>query len=443
MLNDLTLTELGARLRDGRLSPLDLEAEARAANTHGAYVHVNAERSMLLAASADAAFSAGVDLGPLQGIPVSIKDLYGVPGFPTAAGSPRRLPAAWERPGPVVARALGQLAVVMGKTHTVEFAFGGLGTNPHHPTPRNPCDPETPRAPGGSSAGAGVSLAEGSALVALGTDTAGSVRIPASWTGQVGLKTTRGRWSTDGIVPLSTTLDTAGVLTRTVADLRVAFGALDPEAGEDIEPVEVSALRLGRPDELVYDGCSPGVAEAVEAALGTLAARGARVERVALPEVNEAYALFNVGGPVATELYQFLSEDLPAWLAGLDPNVRARLAGAGELPAHEYLRRLRAMARLAASAAERLRPVDVVVTPTVANTPPPLAEIATPEGYRAANGLCLRNTGVVSYLGLCAVTLPVGRDAAGMPVGMQLVGRPGSEPRLLAVAAAIERALAG
>ncbi|TNF35140.1 MAG: amidase [Deltaproteobacteria bacterium] len=442
-MRDLTLNELGRRLRDGRLSAVELAAEARANDTHGAYVSVDEARTRAAAEAADAAFRAGVDLGPLQGIPVSVKDLYGVPGFPTAAGSPRRLPAAWEQAGPVVGRALSQLAVVTGKTHTVEFAFGGIGTNPHHPTPRNPCDPQTPRAPGGSSAGAGVSLAEGSAALAFGTDTAGSVRIPAAWTGQVGLKTTKGRWSTDGIVPLSTTLDTAGILARSITDLRVGFEALDPSGDARAEDVVLSGLRLGRPDGLFFEGCSPGVVEAVEAALLALSTRGARITAAALPEAAPAYALFNVGGPVATELHEFLGSELPAWLDGLDPNVRARLAGAGELPAHEYLRRRREMARLAASAAERLSAVDVLVTPTVANTPPPLAEIATPEAYKAANVLCLRNTGVVSYLGLCAITLPVGTDAAGMPVGLQLVGRPMSEPRLLAIAATIAQALGG
>jgi len=442
-MKGMALSELGRRLRDGGLSAVELAAEARAADTHGAYVYVDEERTRRQAAAADAAFAAGVDLGPLQGIPVSVKDLYGVPGFPTAAGSPRSLPEAWEQAGPVVGAALSQLAVVTGKTHTVEFAFGGLGTNPHHPTPRNPASPGVPRAPGGSSAGAGVSLAEGSAALAFGTDTAGSVRIPAAWTGQAGLKTTKGRWSTDGIVPLSTTLDTAGILAPSVTDLRVAFSALDPHGPVDGGEVALAGLRIGRSDDLVWEGCSPGVVEAVDAALEVLGRAGARVVPAALPEVTPAYALFNLGGPVATELYQFLSGELPGWLEGLDPNVRARLAGAGELPAHEYLRRLREMARLAASAAERLRAVDVLVTPTVANTPPTLDAIATPETYKAENVLCLRNTGVVSYLGLCAVTVPAGVDAAGMPVGMQLVGRPMSEGRLLAIAAAVERALLG
>ncbi|HJL05927.1 MAG TPA: amidase [Polyangiaceae bacterium LLY-WYZ-15_(1-7)] len=434
------LAELAAGLRAGAFTAADLAEEALAQQRLGAYHHVDPERTRAGARAADAAFAAGRDLGPLQGLPLSVKDLYGVPGFPIHAGSPARLPARFEAAGPLLGRALDQLAVVTGKTHTVEFAFGGVGTNPHYPTPRNPWDADAPRAPGGSSAGAGVSLAEGSAVVAFGTDTAGSVRIPAAWTGQVGMKTTKGRWSTEGIVPLSTTLDTPGVLTRTVADQIVAFRALDPAPGP-LPSVALEGLRLGRCDAVFFEECSPGVAEAVEEALAELAGAGARVRPLELPMLPEIVALFGQGGPVSTELYFFLREELPDWYAGLDPNVQARIGDAGNLPAHEYLRRRARMAALGAEAAAALEAVDVLVTPTVANTPPRLDAIATTESYKPANLLCLRNTCVVSYLGLCALTLPCGRDAAGMPVGLQLVAGPHQEERLLAVARAIEAKL--
>lgn len=438
---ELSIADIGARLRSGELRVRDLAERALARMALGAYHHVDPERTRRQAEAADGAFQSGYDLGPLQGLPVSVKDLYGVPGFPVFAGSPRRLPERFERPGPVVRAAVEQLAVVVGKTHTVEFAFGGVGTNPHHPTPVNPWDAEHHRAPGGSSAGAGVSLSEGSAFLAFGTDTAGSVRIPASWTGNVGLKTTKGRWSTEGIVPLSTTLDTAGILTRTVEDLVTAFAAIDDRAKGPLGEARVGGLRIGRCDRPLFEDCSPGVVEAIDAALAELERAGGRVVELDVPEMVPTRELFDQGGPVSIELHHFLTSELPEWYESLDPNVRARVGDAGSLPATEYLRRLGAMQRMAVAVDDRLRAVDVLVSPTVANTPPRLADIDRPETYRPENLLCLRNTCIPSYLGLCALTLPVGRDAAGMPVGMQLVAPAFEERRLLAVALAFERVL--
>ena len=291
--------------------------------------------------------------------------------------------------------------------------------------------------PGGSSAGAGVSLQEGSAVLAFGTDTAGSVRIPAAWTGTVGLKTTAGRWSTAGIVPLSSTLDTAGILTRTVADAVVAFGALDPHPEPVARGLDVAGIRFGRGPSVFWENASRGVVEAVEAALGEVRATTTDVD---LP-ANEALELFGVGGPVSAELDGFLAWVLPEVRETLDPNVAARVASAGDLPVREYWRRRHRMVALAAEARRAFADVDVVVTPTVANTPPTVASLADPAAYRTQNLLCLRNTSVVSYLGLCAVSIPCGLDAAGMPVGLHLIGPPGAEARVLAIALALETRL--
>ena len=383
--------------------------------------------------------------GPLWGVPVSVKDLYGVSGWPTHAGMRRRLPEAWEREGPLVRRLAGQGAVLVGKTHTVELAFGGLGTNPHWPVPRNPWDARVHRVPGGSSSGAGVSLAEGSALLALGTDTAGSVRIPASFTGQVGLKTSPSRWSTAGIVPLSPTLDTPGLLARSVADARIAFSALDrdpprrPDPRDALRPLR--GARIARLEPLLWDDLDPGIGEALERALAEVASAGARIEAIELPEVREALELFHAGGPVSAELAAFLAQELPGRRAELDPHVEARLAGAEQLTAVEYLARLRRMERMRRAASARLEPFDLVAAPTVAITPPPLTELADPGAYRRANLAALRNTAVLSYLGACAVSLPVGLDRAGMPVGLQLALPGGGDDELLALAASVEGVL--
>ncbi len=435
------LSEVAARLRSTTLTARALVETALDNNRLGAYREVDAARTLAQADAADALFRSGEASAPLQGLPISIKDLFGVPGYATYAGSPRRLPASFEQPGPVVDTLLAQHACITGKTHTVEFAFGGVGTNPHYETPTNPWDAAHARAPGGSSAGAGISLCEGSALLALGTDTAGSVRIPASWTGNVGLKTTRGRWSTAGVVPLSTTLDTVGLLARTAEDLAYGFAALDSKTDlASRVPPSPNTLRLGRCDTLLFDHCSDGVVEAVEDALSELTSAGATLSPKALPQVEASFALFLQGGPVAPEAGRFLTSELPGWLATMDPNVRSRIGDAAQLPEAEYQMRLSTLAALSASLDEQLQDVDALVAPTVANTPPRLADLDA-DTYPRENLLCLRNTSIANYLGLCAVTLPVGLDAAGMPVGLMLMARGGQDARLVGLAQALERQL--
>ena len=438
---DLPLPEIAVRLADGRLRARELTeaAQARHDPRLNAYKTWAPEFALRQADAADAAFAAGNCLGQLQGIPVSVKDLYGVAGLPVFAGSPRELPAAWQREGPLVRALRNQLAVLMGKTHTVEFAFGGLGTNTHWPAPWNPQDRKVHRAPGGSSSGAGVSLGEGTALLALGTDTAGSVRIPASVTGNAGIKTTKGRWSTEGVVPLSPTFDTTGLLARSVADLAFAFQELD---GGAVMPLQdLSGVKLGIAERFFWEGTSPGISERVAEALQMAEGAGARTKELALPATAELFEIYHKGGIVSCELYRFLSSELPAWIETLDPRVRRRMEAGKLLPAWEYLQRTERYSALAAGASEVLRDVDALVSPTVPISPPPVAELADDEVYMRTNMLTLRNTCVASFLGLCAVTLPCGHDAIGMPVGLQLMGRPGSETRLLAIAAGLERLL--
>ena len=449
---DRPLSAVAAALREGKIAALELaEAAIARHDAHGAtlaaYKSWMPDDALLQARAADAALASGNLLGPLHGIPISVKDLYGVKGWPTSAGTAKELPAKWQAEGPVVARLRRQLAVLMGKTHTVELAFGGIGLNPHWGTPRNPWDAKTHRAPGGSSSGAGVSLCEGSALVALGTDTGGSVRIPASVTGTVGLKTTARRWSTAGIVPLSHTLDTAGVLARSVADAAYAFAAIDPAwpEGESTErriaEPAPSELRIGVAGAPLWDECSPGIAEAARKALDELAKKGARLEEVAIPQAKASIELMQTGSVVSAECDAFLEAELPGWREHLDPIIVMRIADGGAIPARELLLRYRRMGELARSAAESFAGVDVIAAPTIPVTPPAIDEVAEIAQYRRANMSMLRNTYVANFLGLCAITMPAGLDKAGMPVGLQLYGRAGDEERLLGVALAAERVL--
>ena len=438
-LSSTTIAELGQALRAGRVTARGLLEQALANRNEalGAYKLWMPDGAARTAALADAAFAEGLDFGPLQGLPVSVKDLYGLAGAPTHAGAPKPLPACWEAEGPVVAAVRRGLAVITGKTHTVEFAFGGIGSNPHWGTPRNPWGGASHRVPGGSSAGAGVSLLEGTAVAALGSDTAGSVRVPASFTGTVGVKTSYGRWSLEGIVPLSPSLDTAGVLTRSVEDAAFAFAAIDPVCRATPEPRDPAGLRLGVVERF-FEDCGPGVAETVRAALAELEDRGAEVMSFDFPEIAIADEVFSKGGLAVPEFVAFIENELPEFKATLDANVRSRFEIFGLTTATDYLGRKMRLARAAAAASARLAAIDAVVGPTTPITAPLLQHASEGEGYRTHNMAALRNTMPGNMLALCGLTIPAGLDGDGMPVGLQLLAGHGMDERLMAVGLAVE-----
>jgi len=395
---DKPLAELGRALRSSEVLARDLFEEARDAHVKfggalSAYRIWDEQRARAQAGDADAAFRAGEDHGPLQGIPVSVKDLFGLDYLDTFAGSPKKLPDKWIA--------------------------------------------------GGSSSGAGVSLIEGSALVALGTDTAGSVRVPASVTGTVGLKITAGRWPIDGIVPLSPTLDTPGILTRSVADAALVFELIDAHcAGRGTKPIvtaaDLGALRIGIAEQHFWDECDDDIAAAVHQSLGELEAAGATLIQIELPEVEDAFDLFCQGSVVSCELRAFLDDELPGWLETADPNIAYRMSSALELDSDEIQQRRIRMDAIAKSANSKMQDVDIVISPTVPVTAPKLADIAEQKAYSRANLSVLRNTCIANLLKLCAITLPVALDGKGMPVGLQCLAPAGEEDRLLGAALAIE-----
>jgi aspartyl-tRNA(Asn)/glutamyl-tRNA(Gln) amidotransferase subunit A len=347
----------------------------------------------------------------------------------------------------VIATMRRQLGVFMGKTHMVEFAFGGTGQNHHWGAPRNPWGADAHRSAGGSSSGAGVSLLEGSALLAMGSDTAGSVRIPAAMTGTVGIKVTLGRWSAAGVVPLSPTFDTPGLLARSVEDAAFGFAAIDPLLADPlrylgrISRLEIAGVRIGMGDPFLWGECDQGIAEAAKAALDALAAKGALLRQHDFPEARGAYDIFIEGGFSAIELRSFLDQELPQWRAELDPIMLPAVNGAETLSARDYLARLHRVRQLARRVEPRFDDVEVIATPTLCATVPVMSEVTAAEGHWRVNRRLVRNTVGVNYLGLCAITLPVGLDRARMPVGLQLIAPPGNEERLIAVALAAERVL--
>jgi aspartyl-tRNA(Asn)/glutamyl-tRNA(Gln) amidotransferase subunit A len=447
------LIEIARDLRERRASARELiEAAIARHERFGERLHAYSfwapDQARAVAKAADAAFAAGVSAGPLQGLPVSLKDLFAAAGYPCFAGSSRRLPAEpWERDGPLVARLRRQLGVIMGKTHMVEFAFGGTGRNSHHGAPYNPWDATAHRSVGGSSSGAGVSLLEGSAVLAFGSDTAGSVRIPACMTGNAGLKVTIGRWSTDGVVPLSFTFDTPGLLARNVCDLAYGFAALDP-AGIDPHALiaqagtrDLAGIRIGVGDPFLWHDCDPGIAETVQDAVDTLVRAGAIARDFTLPEAEAAYGVFLEGGLSAVELRSFLDRELPEWLDQLDLVIAPAVRNAESLSAREYLARTARLRDLARAAQPRLDLVDVIASPTLCLRPPLMSDVADADSHLRVNRRIVRNTAWVNYLGLCAITMPVGRDVAGMPVGLQLTAPAHAEEKLLTIALAAERVL--
>ena len=443
------LAKISAALKDGKLSAIELNEQVIARHDHWdnqlkAYKTWNSGKIRKQARAADSAFKTGSPLGPLHGIPISVKDLYGAEGYPVFAGSPRQLPPEYEAEGPVISSVRNQLCVISGKTHTVEFAFGGLGTNAHWGTPRNPWDAKNHRVPGGSSAGAGVSLLEGSALIAFGTDTGGSVRIPASMTGNIGIKSTRGRWSTEGIVPLSTTFDTPGILAKSVADAVFAFDAIDPKRRQISKPIEardINTVTIATTKDFFWDLCQDDIAAVVESAITELSTAGARTTNIDLPEAHEAVQVMAKGTIAATEGYQHLLSKLPGWIDTLDPNVASRMLAGRDAKTSDYQKALRQIERLWDLANERLGSVDVLAVPTVPITPPKVDEVVEKKDYTIKNMMALSNTMAANALDLCAVTIPAGLDKTGMPAGLQLIAKAHAEENLLAVALAVENIL--
>ena len=412
-----------------------------------AYKHLDAEGARASARAADQLLDKGGAVPPLCGVPISVKDLYGVRGMPTFAGTAKQLPDVWAEDGWLVGALRAQGAVFVGKTHTVELAYGAVGINPHWGTPWNPWDADEHRVPGGSSCGAGVSLWEGSALLALGSDTGGSIRIPASMTGTVGHKTSKGRWPTTGVVPLSSTLDTVGALTRSVEDSIYFFGAVDPAWEHpssllaECEALASAGMRIALPHCTIWGDCQADIGLVLAQALTELGNADCSIVGVDGALLDQAEHLYMNGGMPGAECTDFLARDLPGWMDILHPTVGERLAHAPSLSSSTYAETVAARSGMVAAAGTLFEQCDVLALPTAMITPPTVAECAKFETYVATNAAALRPTCAVGMLGLCSVTIPVGLDQLGMPVGLQLVAPDGRDELALAAALAVERTL--
>lgn len=402
-----------------------------------AFVSVDAQGARAAADACDGLRAAGVPLPPYAGIPLSIKDLFDIEGQVTRAGS-RALddaaPAAADAPAVARLRAAG--FIILGRTNMTEFAYSGLGLNPHYGTPRGIWDRQNGRVPGGSSSGAAISVADGMAHGALGTDTGGSCRIPAAFNGLTGFKPTAARVPRKGAVPLSATLDSVGPIARSVACCAALDAVLSGQARERWTP-DCRGLRLAVPRTVALDGLDDKVAADFSQAVSRLDAAGATIAEIDFPEFAEVAALQAKGGISAAESHAWHRALIERKADTYDPLVLTRILRGSEQSAADYIATITARDALVRRATQRLLGFDALLMPTVAVLPPRLDAVAAESDYLTTNLLVLRNATLINMIDGCAISLPISEPGTG-PVGLTLASHHGNDDALLALAAALE-----
>jgi aspartyl-tRNA(Asn)/glutamyl-tRNA(Gln) amidotransferase subunit A len=403
------------------------------------FLKVHADQARAAADYIDTLRRHGAARSRFAGIPISVKDLFDIAGDVTTAGSValRDAPAA-TRDATVVARIRAVGLIPIGRTNMTEFAFSGVGLNPHYDTPRNPYDRATGRMPGGSSSGAAVSVTDGMAVGALGTDTGGSCRIPAAVCGIVGYKPTAKRIPTDGVLPLSFTLDSVGPLAPTVACCAALDAMMAGEEPNDLPPWRLDGLRLAAPQTMVFDGMDSTVAGAYGDALSRLSKAGAKIVDMPFVEFNDVTTLNRYGGFAAAEAYAWHHKLIETKGALYDPRVLVRIMRGKDQDATQYIELIRARADLIRRVAAISSQFDALIMPTVPIVAPSLASLEAEEQFRTVNVLMLRNNTIANVLDRCAISIPCHRNGDA-PVGLMLVGEHGADRRLFSIAAAVEQ----
>jgi aspartyl-tRNA(Asn)/glutamyl-tRNA(Gln) amidotransferase subunit A len=441
MTNDLCARR--AAIQTGSVSLAHTLLEAREASLSEACRHVYVDSPAdVLAQAAAAPAETRPDSSPLCGLPISIKDLFDVAGQKTQAGSTvlaNRPAAAQDCPAVARLRAAGGL--IAGRTNMVEFAFSGVGINPHYGTPVNPADPAVARIPGGSSSGAAVSVATGAAYAALGSDTGGSLRIPAALCGLVGFKSTARLVPTDGALPLSTSLDTVGAVTCSVRDAMTLHEVLSGQR-VTVSGKPLAQMRLAIPQHLMLDSLEPAVAHAFSTSIQALRNAGAQIEDIKLGELGELAAINATGGLSAAESHAWHRGLLAQHQAQYDPRVVMRILKGASMSAADYIDLLTARKDWIARMRQALRGYDALLSPTVPLVAPAIAPLLTDDSaFFATNGLLLRNTSVVNMLDGCAISIPC--HAPGeLPVGLMLWQAEMHDDAVLNTALEVEAVLA-
>lgn len=437
------LHEFGRRFRSGELTS---EAATRAYLSRidaldgrlRAFEHVEHESSVSTARAMDELRQAGTDLGPLMGVPIAIKDLIAVNGMPTRAGTFLDVSDLIGSEGPVVAALRRAGCVIIGKTKTVEFALGATGISEPRGTPINPWDSSVSRLPGGSSSGSGVAVAAGLCAFALGSDTGGSVRVPAALNGIFGMKTTTGLLPNDGAFALARHLDSIGYLTRSAHDAAIVHGVL---TGKDaVAPASISGIRLGRPLNYFFDDLTAEVQSRTASALAALCDAGARIVEIEVPEAPEREVYFPTVLPVYL-LAELGRDRAEAGMGKMDPVVARRIGSGFDTKAVDLLQLEARRNTSRHTAVGQFEGVDAWVMPTTMSTAARLSDLDDPlAGMEAAFGVT-RNTQPGNYLDLCGVSIPIRSALGELPVGLQLLGPPNGDRQLLMTALACEQVL--
>lgn len=446
-----SIAQLSVLLQSGTLDPVDLVEETLAGiaghSDQAIFTTVTATRARMEAESARKRLREGRSRGALEGIPVAWKDLFDLEGLPTTAGSRVLKENAPATKDAAVVRALAEAGMVsVGRVNMSEFAFSGLGINPHYGTPRNPASPAGEhRIPGGSSSGSGVAVAAGLVPVSIGTDTGGSVRIPAAFNGVVGYKATRGRYSMEGVFPLAKSLDSLGPLCRTVQDAAWIDAAMRGLPVVDaLSRVDPANLSFAIPETVVFDGAEPAVVSIFEAAVERLMRAGASVRRTSFPEFTAIFDLMAKHGALVTaEAYVLHRARITGPQAmNMDPRVVKRTLLGENISLTDYMETLAARERLTAAFEARLRPRELLLSPTLPHVAPRLQPLLDDEDlFFQVNSQTLRNTLIGNFLDWCGVSLPCGSDTGGLPVGILVSGPRGLDLEVLAAGGTLEMLL--
>lgn len=439
-----TLAKLAEDLESGRTTARKLVEAclARIADPAGegqrTFLHVDKEAALAAADAMDGLRKVKAAPSRYAGIPVSIKDLFDIKGQVTRAGS-RALedsPPA-EQDAATVARLRRAGFVVIGRTNMTEFAYSGIGINPHYDTPKGAWNRSEGHVPGGSSSGAAVSVLDGMAHGALGTDTGGSCRIPAAFNGIVGYKPTQRRVPLDGSVPLSFSLDSIGPLARSVSCCAILDAVLANEPIAPLKPRPVKGMRLAVPTTIALDDLDAEISESFERALKTLADRGAIIERIEMAEFHDIGPMNAKGGFAASESYAWHRYLITSKGDVYDPRVSVRIMRGEAQSAADYIDLLNERRSLIARVNTRIAPYDALVLPTTANTPPKISDLADDKAFTTQNLRALRNCTLINMIDGCAISLPAHRKG-DVPVGLMLAGAGGSDRRIFELAAGME-----
>jgi aspartyl-tRNA(Asn)/glutamyl-tRNA(Gln) amidotransferase subunit A len=446
----MSIAEMSMLIHSGIMSPVEIAEQVfDAIDRHqdkAIFVSLLKDRAFAEATAAAKRVAENRSLGWLDGIPIAWKDLFDIEGLPTTAGSAvlsNALPASRDATVVDLLRQAGMVAI--GRTNMSEFAFSGIGINPHYGTPHNPRSSDVPRVPGGSSSGAAVAVAAGLVPVAMGTDTGGSVRIPAALNGIVGYKASRGRYAMDGIFPLAQSLDTLGPLCRSVQDAVWIDAAMRGATRPDIMRSPIAPMEIVVPDNAVFDGAEPGVVKAFDAAIARLEKSGAKIVKLRIPAFEAITDLMKSHGALVTaEAFALHRERLSGPVAeGIDPRVVARIRLGGNIAMADYIEILDIRRRLTKET-EDLLAGRLVAMPTIAHVAPAIEPLlADDDLFFATNGKTLRNTGFGNFLDWCGVSIPCGTGDASMPVGLLLSGVAGDDEKLLAASLQYEEIIRG